>query len=182
MEDREIVELYWRRDSGAIEETQAKYDGFLRALAERFVSPEDAEECVLDTYLRAWNAIPPERPASLRGFLARLTRNLALDRLRRDRAAKRGGGEAGIVAGELEAVAPDSALENVTAQELGRYVNDFVRSLPRREGDILIRRCFFAEPVKDIAARYGMTPNAVSVSLNRSRRKLADHLKKEGLL
>lgn len=181
MEDRLIVEMYKRRESAAIGETQAKYGGFLRAMAERFVSREDAEECEQDTYLRVWNAIPPDEPGNLRAYLAKIARNLCLDRLRRDSAQRRGGGEISEVLDELQIAVPD-AFEDVSVKELGRAVNDFVRSLPRRDGDILVRRCFFAEPVRDIAARYGMRPNAVSVSLSRSREKLRKHLEKEGLL
>lgn len=182
MEDRDIIELFFRRESRAIEEAGAKYGAAIRGLAERFVSPEDAQECESDTYLRAWETIPPERPESLRAYLLRIARNLALDRLRRQGAAKRGGGEAQAVLEELSTAAPDTALDRVTAEELSNYVNRFIRSLPRRDGDILIRRCFWCESVGDIARRYGMRPNAVSVSLSRSRKRLADYLRKEGLL
>lgn len=181
MEDREIVELYWARDERAIGESREKYGPLLASFARRFVGEEDAEECVSDAYLRAWNAIPPERPENLRAYLAKILRNLCLDRLRRDRAHKR---DSRIleVTDELQAVAPDSALEKVTAQELSDYVNRFLRTLSRRDGDILIRRCFWAESVGEIARRYSMRPNAVSVSLTRSRRKLAEYLRKEGLI
>lgn len=182
MEDGAIIELYWRRDTWAVAETRAKYGALLRSLAGRFVSPEDAEECEADAYLRAWETIPPERPASLRAYLARIVRNLALDRLRRQGADKRGGGEALAVLDELSAIAPDDAFGEVSAKELGQAVSEFVRLLPRREGDILIRRCFWAESIGDIARRFSMTPNAVSVSLTRTRKKLAAYLKKEGLI
>ncbi len=182
MEDGAIVELYWRRDAGAVAETREKYGALLRALAGRFVSPEDAEECEADAYLRAWEAIPPERPASLRAYLAKIVRNLAIDRLRRQGADKRGGGEARAVLEELDAVAPDSAFGEASAKELGRAVSAFIRTLPRRDGDIFIRRCFYAEPVGDIARRFSVTPNAVSVCLARTRKKLSVYLKKEGFL
>ncbi len=182
MEDREIVELYWRRDERAIEECRRAFGAFLAAFSERFLDARDAEECVSDAYLRAWNAIPPDRPDNLRAYLARILRNLCIDRLRRARAEKRGGKEAWDVLDELDAAAPDEALERVTAEELSAYVNRFVRTLPRRDGDILIRRCFWCESVGDIAKRYAMHPNAVSVSLSRSRKRLAEYLRKEGLL
>lgn len=182
MEDGAIIELYWRRDTGAVARTREKYGVLLRTLACRFVSPEDAEECEADAYLRAWETIPPERPASLRAYLVRIVRNLALDRLRRQSAEKRGGGEARAVLEELDAIAPDSAFGEVSAKELGRAVNDFVRALPRRDGDILVRRCFYAEPIGDIARRFSMTPNAVSICLTRTRKKLAAYLKKEGYI
>lgn len=182
MEDREIVELFFKRDERAIEETRRAYGAYLVAFSGRFLDARDAEECVSDAYLRAWNTIPPERPGNLRAYLAKILRNLCVDRMRRSKAEKRGGGEAWSVLDELDAVVPDAALERVTAEELSDYVNRFVRSLPPRDGDILIRRCFWCESVGDIAKRYSVRPNAVSVSLARSRRKLAEYLRKEGLL
>ncbi len=182
MEDREIVELFFKRDERAIEEARRAYGAYLAAFSGRLLDARDAEECVADAYLRAWNTIPPERPGNLRAYLAKILRNLCVDRLRRLGAEKRGGGEAWGVLDELSAVAPDAALERVTAEELAHYVNRFVRTLPRRDGDIFIRRCFWCESVGDIARRYSMRPNAVSVSLSRSRKRLAAYLRKEGLL
>ena len=128
MTDEQIVTLFWDRDERALRESEAAYGGYCRALAARFVSAEDAKECWSDAMLRAWNAIPPERPAQLRAFLARLTRNLALDRFRADSAAKRGGGEADAVLAELaEALGGRETVETtVAAQELGEAVNRFV--------------------------------------------------------
>ena len=180
MEDREIVELFWHRQERAIAESAAKYGGYLHKVAGNILeSPEDAEECVSDTWLRAWNAIPPEKPANLKMFLAKIARNRALDQYRRSAAQKRGGREVEAILDELSALAPDTESQ-VELRELTESVNRFIRALPQREGDILIRRYFFAEHVFDIAARYGMTVNAVSASLSRSRKKLAAYLKKEG--
>ena len=184
MTDEQIVDLFWKKDEAALRESESAYGAYCRALAERFVSAEDARECVNDAYLRAWDAIPPERPTHLRAFLAKLTRNAAIDRYRADAAEKRGGGEPEAVLDELAEVvgAGETAESAVTAKELGEAVNRFVRGLPRREGDVFIRRCFFAETTAEIAKRYGMTENNVKVTLFRARTKLRVYLEKEGYL
>ena len=172
------------KDEAALRESERAYGAYCRALAERIVSAEDARECVNDAYLRAWDAIPPERPRHLRAFLAKLTRNAALDRYRTYRAEKRGGGEPDAVLDELAEVvgAGETAESAVTAKELGEAVNRFVCRLPRREGDVFIRRCFFAETTAEIATRYGMTEGSVKVALFRARTKLRVYLEKEGYL
>ena len=184
MTDEQIVTLFWNKDERALRESEAAYGGYCRALAERFVSAEDAQECWSDAMLRAWDAIPPERPAHLRAFLARLTRNLALDRFRADSAAKRGGGEGDAVLSELAEVlgGHETAETAVAAQELGEAVNRFVRSLPRREGDVFIRRCFFADTTAEIAKRYGMSEGSVKAMLSRTRKKLRTYLESEDYL
>ena len=184
MTDEQIVALFWDRDEQALRESEAAYGGYCRALAERFVSTEDAQECWSDAMLRAWDAIPPERPAYLRAFLAKLTRNAALDRIRIDSAAKRGGGEGNAALAELAVVlgGRETAETSVAAKELGEAVNRFVRSLPRREGDVLIRRCFFADTTAEIAKRCGMSEGGVKVMLSRTRKKLKTYLESEGFL
>lgn len=184
MTDAQIVALYWSRSNDALQASETAFGAYCRALAERFVSAEDAWECWNDALLRAWNAIPPERPKHLRAFLARLTRNAALDRRRSESAAKRGGGESDAVLDELSELlsGSESAESAVTARELGEAVSRFARSLPRRECDVLVRRCFFCDTTAEIAARYGMTENAVKVTLSRARKKLRKHLESEGYL
>ena len=180
MEDLEIIELYWRHSERAIAESDAKYGAYCKKIAENILgNPEDAAECVNDTWLRAWNAIPPERPESLKMFLAKIVRNLAVSKARKNAAQKRGGGELDGILEEFSGCVSD-VQEQFEARELQESINHFVRTLPKREGDLLIRRYFFAERLDDIATRYHMTPNAVSVSLSRTRKKLASYLKKEG--
>ena len=183
MTDREIVELYWQRSERAIAESETRHGSACRALAQRILrGGADAEECVSDTWLRAWNAIPPARPDSLRAFLLRLTRNAALDRLRASSAAKRGG-EVTAVLDELGEIAGAAdASGEVEARELGAAVNAFLRTLNAREADIFIRRCFYAEPVGEIARHCGLRPNAAAVSLSRTRKKLKAYLEREGYL
>lgn len=185
MDDEQIIDLYWQRQEAAISESDRKYGTYCRTVADHILcSREDTEECVSDTWLHAWNAMPPQRPNFLRAFFAGLTRNLALDRFRASHAQKRGGGEAELILDELEeCVAGSQDTEAaVLAKELEEAVNRFVKSLPEREGNIFIRRYFFAEPVKAIAARYRMTPNNATVILRRTREKLREALEKEGLL
>lgn len=185
MEDAQIVELYWRRDETAIRETEGKYGAYCRRVADSILhNAQDTEECVNDTWLRAWNAIPPQRPAALRMFLAKITRNLAFDRFRGQTAGKRGGGETELILEELgECLSTGETSETrLLLRELEGAVNQFVRGLPERECNVFVRRYFFAETAAAIAGRYGLTANHVTVILSRTRRKLKEHLKKEGYL
>ena len=185
MEDGQIVELYWRKDPEAISESGRKYGPRCRAIAWNILgSWEDAEECVNDTWLSAWNAMPPQRPGRLGMFLARITRNLALNRFAAGTARKRGGGEILLVLDELAECLPGGADVEAAceARDLEECVCRFVRGLPEREGNVFIRRCFFTEPVAEIARRYGLTGNHVMVMLSRTRRKLREHLIREGYI
>ena len=133
MEDAQIIELYWRRDQSAIAETSEKYGPFLQDVSWNILcSYHDAEECVNDTYLRTWNAIPPNRPSALRAWLGRITRNLSLDRWKQSNAEKRGGGEMAVLLGELDQCLParggvESVLED---QEIAAVLSRFLRELP----------------------------------------------------
>lgn len=183
MEDEQIIALYWNRDEHAIQETERKYGTYCRSIARNILhSEEDSEECVNDTWLRTWNTIPPQRPGKLSAFLARITRNLAFDRFKAQNAQKRGGGEMEAVLEELgECVgATASAESHYFAKELSAAVNLFVRDLPEREGNIFMRRYFFTESMDQIGKRYGITVNNVTVILSRCRKKLREHLQKEG--
>ncbi len=183
MDDAQIIALYWQRDTGAIAQSASKYGAYCLTVAQRVLgSREDAEECVNDTWLRAWNSMPPERPGVLRMFFARLARSLAIDRLRANTAQKRGGRELPAVLEELaECIAAQEDVEDaLIARDLERTLCRFVRELPAREGNLFIRRYFFTEPVAEIAQSYGLSENHVSVILHRVRRKLRDRLEKEG--
>ena len=185
MEDHEIIELYWARQERAVEESDRKYGAYCHAIARNILgSREDAEECVWGTWLGAWNAMPPKRPNYLRLFFAKITRNLAFHRYEAARAEKRGGGNLELCLEELSGVAgtggdPATAAE---ARALTEAVNAFLRKLPEREAGIFLRRYFFSESAKTIARRYGISANAVNVSLSRTRKRLRAHLGEEGLL
>ena len=183
MEENEITELFWRRDERAISEAEKVCGSYCFSIAENILhSREDAEECVSDTLLRAWQSIPPQRPKRLRLFLGRITRNLAFDRYRAGRAAKRGGGEMEAVLEELEdcLASEENVEQSFDRKELQRSVNGFLRALPYRERQIFLRRYYYAEPVSSIAESFGLTGNHTSVILKRTRERLRRHLEKEG--
>ena len=183
MEDREIVQLYWDRDERAIEESERKYGGLCRSVALRVLeSMEDSEECVSDTWLRSWNVIPPQRPSLLGAFLARITRNLALDRWRASHAAKRLGGETALALEELGDCVSGESLENeVDRRELARVLNAFLRSLPEGDRNLFLRRYWSVEILESLAKQEGMSVSALHRRLRRLRSALADHLRKEGI-
>lgn len=183
MEDQDIVQLYWERNPDAILETSRKYGSYCRTIAANILgSREDAEECVNDTYLRAWNAMPPSRPCFLSVFLGRITRNLSLDRWSYQRAEKRGGGELPLVLEELSQCIPGrgGTEEVVEGRLLAAAIEDFLAALPPEKQAIFLRRYFFTEPVSAIARRCGMREGAVSMALHRLREALRRHLEKRG--
>ena len=185
LNDDKIIELFYDRNEHAIEATGEKYGAYCNQIAYHILHDvQTSEECVNDTWLNAWNAIPPERPRILRAFLAKITRNLAINRYNAMNAEKRGGGEIDLVLDELSEVVSGGSgpEEEIIASELGQAISSFLRGLPVREADIVIRRYFYGESTGEIAASYGMSPGNVSVMLNRSRKKLKDFLTKEGYI
>lgn len=183
MKDAEIIALYWRRDERAISETDAAHGGYCRALAARLLaSRADADECVNDTWLRAWNAMPPEWPEFLRAFLAKICRRLACDRLRRAHAQKRGGGAAELALDELaECIpAPGEPEASLLVRELRGDINRFLSALDERERDIFLRRYFYCEEPAEIAIRYGLRRGNVNTILCRTRAKLRAFLEDGG--
>jgi len=184
MEDSEIIRLYFERDEGAIEATAQKYGAYCETIAVNILeNREDAEECVNDAYLKTWNTIPPKRPAVLRTFLGKIVRNTAFDRYRRKNAGKRGAGEVSAVLEELEecvsgGTEPECELNR---KELQAALNAFLETLPKEKCAMFVRRYWYSEPVAEIAKRYGMRENAVSVTLNRLRKSLREYLEERGL-
>jgi RNA polymerase sigma-70 factor (ECF subfamily) len=140
------------------------------------------EEILSDIWLKTWQSIPPGKPENLKLYLAKIGRNLALNRLRDTRAARRGDGADAVLEELCEVLGGNSTEELVDGKELTRAINAFLRGLPRRECDIFVRRCFYAESAAEIGARYGLRPNTVTVSLHRTRKKLRDYLTREGYL
>ncbi|MBO4853978.1 MAG: sigma-70 family RNA polymerase sigma factor [Oscillospiraceae bacterium] len=185
MEDGQIVELYWQREEAAVWQTQEKYGALCLSVAVGVLSDRaDAEECVNDLYIAAWNAMPPHRPGNLAAFLATLTRRIALKRLRMQTAAKRNGGEAALVWEELsECVAgADDTRQAVEARELARSVNAFLATLRHKERRVFLCRYWYFDSVGDIARRFGWGESRVKMTLKRTREKLMRYLKEEGLL
>lgn len=184
MEDAAIIDLYWARQERALSETELKYGGYCRSIAQNILhSHEDTEECVSDTWLRAWNAMPPQRPSVLSAFLGRITRNLSFDRCRKQSAEKRGGGSLPLALDELSECVPSRAsVEGELEQkELAAVIDRFLRTLPARECDIFMRRYWYVDSVQAIAARYDMKENTAKSVLFRTREKLRRYLAAEGI-
>ena len=184
MEDKAIVELYWQRQERAISETKTKYGAYCSAIAWRILNDAlDAEECVNDTYLGAWNAMPPHRPTSLNTFLGKITRNLSLKRWRARSAVKRGSGEVTLSLDELEECIPsaDSAQEHLEAAELARMLDTFLGGLSEDDRRMFVCRYWYFDSVGDIADRFGFGQSKVKMSLKRTRDKLAIYLEQEGV-
>lgn len=185
MKDTEIINLYWERDERAISETQRAYGRYCHSIAWNILRDrEDSDECVNDTWLRAWNAIPPKRPDHLALFLGTITRNLSLDRWKEKHSMKRGNGELALALDELAECVPDrhTTEDEVEAAELERLMNVFLHTLPERECNVFLRRYWYMEEYGVIADRYGMKLNTVKTSLFRTRAKLREYLEKEGVI
>ena len=183
MEDNTILDLYFARDELAITETDRKYGGYCYSIANRILcNNEDSEETVSDTYWQTWNTIPPQRPNFLKLFLAKITRNLALNRLQKLSAVKRGGGEVDLVMEELAACIPGNEQidDQLNAKELAGVIREFLDTLPVRDQDIFLQRYFFFDDADTIAARFRMKGTNVNLILSRTRRKLKTHLTQEG--
>ena len=184
MNDREIVDLYWQRSERAITETDQKYGKYCRIIAYNILeNAEDAEECVNDTWLSAWNAMPDKRPERLSPFLAKITRNFALKGIARRGAKKRGGGEFALALEELdECVSSGYELEReIENRELGRAIDRFVEQLPESEQLAFISRYWFLVPEREIAEKLGYSRSGVASLLKRTRNKLKTYLITEGL-
>ncbi len=185
MEGKEIVELFFSRSEGAIEAANEKYCGYLSKIAMNILgSREDSEECVNDTLLKAWELIPPNRPARLSTFLGKLTRNIAINRLRNQRAQKRGGGEADAVFDEISEFTPDKiSVENeAEKKELIAAMDEFLKKLPQKKRNVFICRYWYCDSIKEIAAQQGLSESNVSVILNRTGQKLKQYLTEKGMI
>ncbi len=184
MEDNRIIELYMERSEKAIEETAKKYGRYCHYISFGILgSDEDAKECVNDTYLRTWNAIPPARPNLLKTFLGKIVRNLSLNRYEKMTAEKRGGGQVPLVLSELEECIPagNDTEQIVTDLVLKNVLNEFLKNLPQDTRRLFVRRYFYLSPIKEIAADFQMSENQVTVRLFRTREKLRVLLEKEGI-
>ena len=184
MDDKRIVDLYWERSESAIEESQRKYGKYCYSIAYHILyNEQDSEECVNDTYLRAWNAIPPHRPEKLSAFLGKITRNLALNRHKQSKAQKRGEGKTEQALEELEYCLFDGGEGDVSDEiAVKDALNAFLRSLPEENMVIFMRRYWYFHSVEEIASDLGLGISKVKVTLMRLRDKLKDFLEKEGIM
>ena len=184
MDDKAIVELYFARSENAISETAVKYGGYCYSIANNILSnKEDSEESVNDTYLAAWNTMPPKHPSILSAFLGKITRNISLDRWKSRSAYKRGGGEVTLALDELsECISNGESTEQVAEKrELLRCINWFLDELPETERNMFVCRYWYLEPVQQIADRYGFSLSKTASMLRRTRENLRKQLIKEGL-
>jgi RNA polymerase sigma-70 factor (ECF subfamily) len=185
MEDSMILTLYNDRDESAIAETASKYGGYCTKIAMNILrNSQDADECVNDTWLKAWNAIPPKMPNVLSLFLGRITRNLSLDVYNASKRKKRGGDETALMLEELgECVRSGNNTEDdYDFQETRNEINDFLRSIKEEPRVIFIRRYWYAESISDIAERFKMSESKIKSMLMRTRNKLKNHLEERGLI
>ena len=175
MDDKEIIALYFARSEEAIGESEKKYGAYCRTIAGNILPNQaDAEECVSDTWLRAWGAIPPSRPERLGAFLGRITRNLALDRLRSNKGAVR------------EELSECLTLGDPTAGMVDRVVltaalDRFLVGLPQKKRKLFLRRYWYFSTVEELARDFGMSESGVKMTLLRLRRELRAQLKQEGI-
>ncbi len=180
MDDESIVSLYFSRSESAIRETEAKYGPAISDCAYNILlSRRDTEECVNDAYLGAWNSIPPARPASLRAYLLKITRNIAISRLRQNLAKKRSR-ELEISLSELEDVLP-ACPPDLSPQELGELLNEFLAGLGRDARTVFLRKYWFFDSVADISARTGFSEAKIKTSLHRTRERLREFLTDKGV-
>ena len=183
MDDAEIVKLFYERSEDALREVRGKYEKFCRYISMRILNnPEEADECVNETYLRAWNSIPPSKPSSLSAFLGKITRNLSLDVYNKKRAAKRGGGEPEAVLEELaECIPSENERDIVEDIALRDALNAFLKTLPADTRKIFMRRYWYMSEIREIAHDYNFSESKVKMTLARTREKLRQFLEKEGI-
>ncbi|MBP1920762.1 RNA polymerase sigma factor [Youngiibacter multivorans] len=182
MDDLDIIELFNKRDEKAILEAERKYRSYCHAISNNILRDrESVEECLNDTWLNAWNSIPPQVPDNLRMYLAKIIRNLSFNRYKSAMAVKRGGGKISAILDELEEclAGPSDVESDLIIKELGESINQFVHTLSERDCNVFVRRYFYAESIKEISVNYGITENNVMVSLSRTRKRLRKHLQKE---
>ena len=182
MEDEEIVRLYFRRDEEAIRETDQSYGVKLNRLALRILNNrEDAEECVNDTYLKAWDTIPPQRPRFLYAYLAKICRFFSFGKLDWKNAAKRKAEVVELTA-EMESCIPDGRVERqLEGEEIGRLVNRFLYSIPQENRLLFMRRYWYMESIQEIALRFGISESNAKIKLFRIRNQLKEFLEREGI-
>lgn len=184
MEDSQIVDLYWKRDEAAIDETERKYGALCRLVAKNILSvDEDAEECVNDVLHQAWNAIPPQRPDKLGAWLGKVTRNLALNLWNKNHTQKRYAGMTALLS-ELEEClpAPDTVERELEDAELSAAIDGWLRTLPKEERVLFLRRYWYGVELQALAAERGVSPNRLAQKMLRLRRRLKQTLEKEGYL
>lgn len=183
IEDEKIIDLFFNRSEKAIQELDIKYGKVCHKLSYNILNnKQDAEECVNDAYLGAWNSMPPHRPSILSTFLGKIVRNLSFNRYKHNTADKRGGGELPVVLEELSDLVSgkDEVEQAFDQKELTKAIDTFLDSLSPEKRSIFISRYWYTDSISEIAVRYGMNDGAVSMTLNRLRLKLHNYLLERG--
>ena len=184
MNDLQIIEMYWKRNEQAISVTAEKYGTYCYSIAYGVLhNEEDSKESVNDTYMSAWNSMPPHKPNVLKTFLGKITRRLSIDRLKRKNAEKRGGEIAEVLDELSECISPSGdPIAEMEKVMLDKTINNFVRELSDKEQRVFLCRYWYAKSVKEIAKLFGFSESKVKVMLMRTRNKLKTRLNEEGLL
>jgi len=184
MDDIKIVEMYWQRESCALDETRSKYGKYLYSIAYNILrNNEDSEECENDTYMSAWESMPPNKPFKLSAFLGKITRNLALKKFRNQNTLKRGGGSVTLPIDELYGDLGEAEYfeRDIRAEELAEVLNQFLKSLGEGERRIFICRYWYCDSIKEIAKQFGSGQSKIKMTLSRTRKKLFEYLNREGV-
>lgn len=185
MSEKEILELLFERNMQALEELKVKYFKLCISISSNILSDKlDAEECVNDTFLKVWNSIPPQNPQDLTAYIAKLARNTALDRYRKNSSYKRTQDGASLILDELCEIVSDTHTveEELLYKELTDEINTFLSSLPDEKRSVFILRYFYGESISVIAKKYGKLSGTVSVILARTRREMKKYLEKRGYI
>ena len=186
MEDTKIIDLFWERDESAIRETEITYGRYCRTIAFNILGDEeDVQECLNDTWLGAWNSIPPARPACLSAFLAKITRNLAISKYRAKYAKKRTGdrlSESLDELGECIPVSNDNVSQAIDRRILAEAINGYLDTCSEKQRKIFVRRFFYFDSIAEISQLYGIGQSDVKVTLMRMRRSLQKILEEEELM
>ena len=184
MEDSRIIDLYWARSQQAISESELKYGSYCRTVSANILPrTEDVEECVNDTWLRAWNAMPPQRPDVLQAFFGKLVRNLSLDRWRSLHAAKRGGSQVEVALVELEDCLPggNQVDDALNAAETAAVISRFLRTLPDTDRRLFVRRYWHLDSTQALRHQFRLSEGQIKSRLHRIRQRLRTALEQEGI-
>ena len=186
MEDAQILDLYFARSEQAIKETDLKFGRYCLTIAYNILhNNEDSEECKNDTYIKAWNAIPPKKPENFRAYLGKIARNIALNMYEYMHRKKRDVNSTEAILDELSECIPDPGSDVEKAAEsmiIRDSINDFLVTLSADNRKIFVRRYWYASPIEEIAQEYGFSVSKVKTCLMRTRSKLKKHLESEGII
>ena len=180
MEDNRIIELYFARSERAIRETDKKYGQYCSSISQNILPDKrDVQECVNDTYLQVWNSVPPTRPFNLAAYLAKIVRNLSINRLKAERTQKRSNGQFDACYDELSQILPATAADIADALHLRQCITQWLSDLPQQHRMAFVGRYWYFEPVKNLSARLGFSESKMKMLLLRLRHSLKEYLEKE---